>query len=594
MRWAIAAVATAAVVGLATGWLVRGPAPQVTPEVTRFTLELSGRNLSAMPAFSPDGARLAYLTQGDSSAELNTFRSSTFSTSLVVRRLDRFEPELVVVPLGKMSAWINAPFFSPDGQWLAYVTADGLEKVRLDGDGTPIRIEVDPPPGAVLGASWGSDDYIVFTPDVGLGLSRVSASGGAAETLTEVDREKGETVHAYPHVLPNGRAVIYSRLTSEGFTTAVYDMDRRESTDLFTSAARVQYVSSGHLVFASGGSLSAVPFDAEQVRITGQPFPVLADVYVSQFAGADIGWFAASRNGSLSAVRREAVDAQMLTLVNRDGSVDRVLTGTSGLGPRFSPDGGLVAYTDGFHTWIYDLAAGTADPLVTGPANFVPRWSPGGEQIALGSYASGPSNIVVVSIGTDASPTTLLERDFRQYPQSWSPDGRFIAYVEAHPTRGSDIWTLDVQSGKATPVLATEFVEGQAEFSPDGAWLAYTSDRTGRFEVYVQGFPESGRPMRVSPDGGYDPIWRTDGKELFFRWGDEFWVVGARPGTNFTFDPPRRLFTYPAAPYSLGSYDVSPDGQRFVVVPRVPVVDRLQVVRNGLWELLGYADARRE
>ena len=127
----------------------------------------------------------------------------------------------------------------------------------------------------------------------------------------------------------------------------------------------------------------------------------------------------------------------------------------------------------------------------------------------------------------------------------------------------------------------------------DGA-RQHTSDRTGRFEVYVQGFPESGRPMRVSVDGGSDPIWRADGKELYFRRGDEFWVVAARPGTNFTFDPPRRLFTYPATPYSLGSYDVSPDGQRFVVFPRVPVVDRLQVVRNGLSELLGYSDARRE
>jgi Tol biopolymer transport system component len=195
-------------------------------------------------------------------------------------------------------------------------------------------------------------------------------------------------------------------------------------------------------------------------------------------------------------------------------------------------------------------------------------WSPDGKRIAFASKKEGPQNLFWQNADGNGGPERLNTSEYAQAPSSLSPDGQLLAFIERNPATGYDIWVLRLSDRKAEPFLRTQFNESAPRFSPDGRWLAYASDESGRPEIYVQPYPGPGGKWKISTEGGMEPVWNRNGKELFYRSGGKMMAVDVATSTSFSADKPRMLFDGPylPTPATLPNYDVSPDGQRFLMI----------------------------
>ena len=271
--------------------------------------------------------------------------------------------------------------------------------------------------------------------------------------------------------------------------------------------------------------------------------------------------------------------------------------------PRLSPDGRRIALGiagQDTQVWLYDLSRDTLTRLtLEGNFNNRPVWTPDGKRVAFVSTQGGPQNLYWQLADGNGAPERLTNDEHTQTPNSWSPDGQLLAFNEINPTAGPDIWVLRLgvpsagsgQVRKAEPFVRTPFNEGAPRFSPDGLWLAYVSDESGRNEIYVQPYPGPGGKWQISTEGGTEPAWNPNGRELFYRSGDKMMAVEIATRTGFAADKPRMLFEgrYQLSPLTASNYDVSSDGQRFLMLkpsePTGAAVTQINVVLNWFEEL---------
>jgi eukaryotic-like serine/threonine-protein kinase len=567
----------AAIAGLAVWNLKPSPSPQ---PVTRTVINLPpGQQLAGLEngpavALSPDGTRLAYVARQGGTQQI------------YLRAMNSLEARPIPDTEGGVS-----PFFSPDGQWVGFFSGGKLKKVSVSGGAALILGDA----AYSGGASWGSQGMIAFTPSPNVSaLQQVPDAGGARRPLSRL--EKGDTSHRWPEFLPGGKAVLFAAgPTAVAFTNAqvaVQSVGTGQQRNL-VQGGMPRYALSGHLVYAKGGSLMAVPFDPQRLEVTGAAVPVVEGVLQSPVAGA--AQYSISATGSLVYVSGGVQATQLrLVWVSRNGAEQPVAAPERAyFAPRLSPDGRRVAVgitESEFQTWLYDLSRETLTRFTfEGNYNPVSVWTPDGKRIAFESNKEGTPNLFWQLADGSGGLERLNTSEYIQVPMSWSPDGKLLAFMEVNPTTGVDIWVLRMGDRKAQPFLRTTFSEGAPGFSPDGRWLAYISDESGRYEVYVLPYPGPGGKWQISTEGGTEPVWNRNGRELFYRNGDKMMAVDITTQPGFAAGKPRMLFEgrYELSPVQSANYDVSPDGQRFLMLKPTEQAapTQINVVLNWFEEL---------
>jgi eukaryotic-like serine/threonine-protein kinase len=587
LPWALAAVLALVLVALIIGNTLRQPLIPTRP-IARLLVNLPPADhlalgLTPVLAMSPDGTRLVYVGNRGGSRQL------------YVRPLDRFEATPIPGTEGA-----ETPFFSPDGQWVGFFADGKLKKVSLSG-GVVMTLCSAP---ENRGASWGPDDTIIFAPSITLGLFRVSAAGGTPRPLTFLDRKKGDLFHRWPEILPGNRAALFTISTggsSDKARIGVLSLETGETTRLVEGGTYARYVPSGHLVYARAGELLAVPFDLKRLEVTGPPVTILKGVSMHPIAGA--AQFSFSGDGSLAYVPGGSkVGERTLVWVDRDGAPQPLPAPQRPyLFPRLSPDGQRLAVSiQGANSglWVYDLGRGTLSRLTESILPPRSNWTPDGKHVTFASAQSGAMDLYWTPADGSGAVERLTTSENFQVPGSWSPDGQVLAFSEADPTTGWDIWMLRLQGDrKPRPFLQTPANESGPLFSPDGHSVAYGSDESGRNEIYVRPFPGPGGKMQISSDGGTEPMWARNGRELFYRNGDKMMVTAVETQPVFAASRPKLLFEghYETGigPFEAG-YDVSPDGQKFLMIKaseQEPAATQLNVVLNWSDELRRLAPA---
>jgi eukaryotic-like serine/threonine-protein kinase len=556
------------------GWLHRPPAePRPVARWTTTLLTsapLDGTGLSV----SRDGTRFAY---GEGTGG---------SRRIWVRMLDRAEGKPIPSAEGGFR-----PFFSPDGQWLAYFTAYGglLKKVPVTG-GTPITLCEGATPA---GGSWGEDGRLIFSGNSG-GLMRVSASGGACETLTKGDRQKGET-HAWPQILPGGQSVLFTagaERSSDSARIAVLDLKSGGIRAVVNGGSSGRYVPSGHLVYMRGGTLFAVPFDLKRLTVTGPETPAVEGLFYNPRGG--LADYAFSDSGLLLYMPDTlAINLRTLEWLDRQGRPQSFSAPPRDyLKVRLSPDAQHAAVAVGSSgsalgdIWTLELERGALTRLTAEGTYTNPVWTPDGKRLVFRYGPFGSRGLQWAPADGSGKPELLLAGPTGA-PDSWTPDGKTLLYES---TGSAHIWTLQPpgSGGDGKPRLLFEpgsFNERDAQLSPDGRWVAYTSDESGKNRVYVRPFPGPGGKTSISIEGGEDPRWSRDGRELFYRDAgkNQLMAVDIQAGPAFHARQPHALFALGNVPW-----DVVPDGKRFLVVkePEASASEaKMQAVVNWFEEL---------
>jgi serine/threonine-protein kinase len=480
------------------------------------------------------------------------------------------------------------PFLSPDGEWLGFFADGQLKKVPLAGGQAVSLCEA----AEARGGSWGLDDTITFASTTHAGLMQVKAAGGESQPITTPDTDQAELSHWWPDALPGGKAVIftvwYGSLETAKIAAQSLETGERK---MLLEGTYPQYVPTGHIVFARERSLWAVPFDAKRLEVTGSPTPVVESPVLARVRGG--ACYAIGSEGSLVYARWNTLGDSTLVWVDRNGVAEPVpVPPRAYRNPRISSDGKLLAVLDGGDRsgdiWIYDIFRGTPIRLTFTGGNQNPVWTPDGKRIAFSSNRSGSWNVFWKPADGSGEAEQLTTGELAPWATSMSPNGKFLAFHQNDPRTSTDIWVLPlVGERRARPFLQTPFVETCAVFSPDGHWLAYESYESGRAEIYVRPYPGPGGKWQVSTEGGIEPMWARNGKELFFRNEGNMMVADITAEEGFTAGNPRVLFDgrrfrsggWPA------NYDVSPDGERFVMVQGQSVDAQLNVVLNWFEEL---------
>jgi eukaryotic-like serine/threonine-protein kinase len=552
-------------------WNLKLTPARPTKPVSRLVITLPpGDQLAALDfpavAISPDGTQLAYVA----------IHSGT--RQIFLRALDSLEAR----PLSGTEG-ANTPFFSPDGQSLGFFAGGKLKKISVSG-GAALALGNAAVP---TGATWSSNGTIIFSPTAASVLLQVSEAGGVPQTLTRLD--KGEVNHGWPQLLPGSRAVLFA--TAGAARIVVQSLSSGERRDLVPGGTAPRYATTGHLIYAQGGNLMVAPFDPQRLQITGAAAPILEGVLQSGFTGGV--QYSLSDTGSLVYVPGGGLAAQRLVWVSRNGTEQALAAPPRGyIYPRISPDGRRVAVSiaeEGNQEWVYDFSRDTLTRLTFGGSlNYNSVWTPDGKRIAFMSNREGTPNIYWQLADGSGGLERLTASEYTQPPRSFSPDGQLLAFAEIDPTTGYDIWVLRLSDRKAEPFLRTPFNESVPSFSPDGHWLAYVSDESGHYEVYVQPYPGPGAKYQISTEGGTEPVWNPNGKELFYRSGDKMMAVDVTTLPSFSVGRPRMLFQGPYLPTAVTFpyFDVSADGQRFLMIkPSEQKPTQIVVVQNWFEEL---------
>jgi len=575
-RWGLilgaGALLLAAVASLAT-WHLKPSLPQ---PVSRFTItlppgqQLAGLDSGPALALSPDGTHLAYVaTQGG-------------TQQIYLRAMDSLEATPVSGTQGAVE-----PFFSPDGQWLGFFADSKLKRISVSGGAATVLGDAAYPHAA----SWGGKDVIAFSSDNSPVLQLLAEAGSTPGTLTPL-KVKGEFLRRWPELLPGGKAVLFSTSANNANWTnaqvGVQIVGSDERRNLIQGGTNPHFAASGHLVYAQAGNLMAVVFDPQRLTATGAAIPV--EQGILQSIGNGYAQYSISATGTMVYVPGSVqARERKLAWVSRNGTEQPLSAPARDYEfPRISPDGRRVAVSivdQETQVWLYDLTRNTLTRLTfEGNFNNTPAWTPDGKRITFESSRAGPTNIFWQLADGSGGLERLTNNEYLNAPTSWSPDGQVLAFHEINPTTQRDIWVLRMGdpspgSGQALsagsaqvrqpqPFLRTPFNEADPRFSPDGRWLAYESDQSGRQEIYVQPFPGPGGKWQISTDGGSEPVWNRNGRELFYRSGDKMMAVDIATQTGFTAGTPRMLFQgpYEKAPIPVSDYDISPDGQRFLMV----------------------------
>ncbi len=571
------AATVAALVFAGLVWFARGEnAPPGDRRVSRFTVDLP-KDQVIVPTFnsnlalSPDGTHLAF---------------TPLPGPVSIRRLDALESHPLEVTTSPN--FRGAPVFSPDGAFISFIEGNSIFswarpflKAALSGGAAVKLADYD----MFHRGDWGADGWIYWTANYPGGIVRIRDSGGPIEPVTELDAKNGERSHRFADLLPGGQAIIYT-VAFDGINSYddaridLWDLNTRARKTLIAGGTSAVYSPSGHIVHARAGKLIAVPFDLERREVTGSPIEILDGVMMSRNTGA--AHFSLSERGDLAYVPGAAEGGKRtLVWVDRSGKAEPVpLPQASYLYPRLSPDGrSLAVEIEGpnHDFYFYDFARTVLSKVTTDGMSHDPVWTPDGKRLAYRSWLFGGMTMWWMNADRSGSPERLAPTGTRQSPVSFSPDGKFLAFDQKDPHTQDDAWILPIGGGGARPVSQSRFGEGSAKFSPDGRWIAYSSDESSRPEIYVQPFPGLGPKIQISNAGGTDPVWRRSGGELYYRADNKMMVVSvAASGPELRASAPKQLWE---GSYSSGSgascgmpgvssasYDVTPDGQRFLMV----------------------------
>lgn len=562
--WIVAALASAMLLAPT----LRRPRPEATRQrlVTRLELSLpAGVDLDASVgqnvAISPDGTQVAVVGVAGGVRQV------------YLRRFDQFEGTAL---RGTQDA--TSCFFSPDGRRVAFASPAGtLKTIGLqDGRVATLATEVN----YAAGGSWGFDDRITFSREGT--LWQIPASGGTPRQLTTVDGATPRRSQAWPTVIDGGRSLLFASATADGRGAT-----QIEALSLATGRRRVVvqsgtfplYAPSGHLIFFGDGVLLAAPFDAAALEVVGSPVRVLESLAVT----AGVPQAALSSSGSL-VFAPDAAAASRLVWVSRQGAEQIIENAPRGYRhPRLSPDGRRIVVEAGGDLWTEDLSRGTFARLTSlGTVDGFPSWLPDGTQIVVRT-TTGMRTIAADGSGRSQPVAATSAVD---YPNSVSPDGQTLAFTKMAAT--GDLFALSLRGApRLLPILQTSAYEAGAQFSPDGRWVTYVSDESRQLQVYVRPFPRGERKLQVSTDGGTQAIWNKNGRELFYRNGNRMMSVAVSATPDLTLSAPQLLFEkrYALGTVTFPNYDVSPDGQRFVMVRDESGSGHLNVVLNWQDEL---------
>jgi serine/threonine-protein kinase len=550
---------------------------------------------------SPGGSRTALAWTADGRSLVFVGRQGGVQR-LYVRALDGEQARVLEGTEGA-----QVPAVSPDGRWVVFWANGAIRRAPVAGG--PVAVVVEGVRAVPTGIACGEDGRLYYD---GPGQVIWSAQPERAATaLTK--RLDADVAHVLPHLLPGGRALLYTvrhRARTWGDEEVVaHVFATGERKLLLHDAADGRDVASGHLVFLRRGTLFAVGFNLSRLSVRGTPVPALDGVTQALTSGhsgdmTGAGQFGVASTGSLAYIRGAVVPHRDFELVafDRQGRVTPLGAPTRSYSPglRLSPDGRHLAVSiEGLMEtglWLYDRGRSTLSKLTSGGEALWPRWTPDGQHLAFSWLSEGVFHIAWQRADGTTPPEVLAPGD--AWPSSWSPDGRHLTVV-----KDGDIWVATVENGKATlqPLARTPEAELWPEFAPDGRWLAYGSNVSGRFEVYVQPCPGPGPRQQVSLDGGESPAWSPTGRELFFlslpgaEGKRQMMAVDLLPGRSLSLGRPRPLFAFSEPPLRLRCVavrccDVAPDGQQFFTVraaPTAPIppVTHIQLIQNWTEEL---------
>jgi Tol biopolymer transport system component/predicted Ser/Thr protein kinase len=517
-----------------------------------------GGNLGGGFAISPDGQNVAFIgvVKG--------------KTGLWVRPLDAANARLI---RGSESA--SRPFWSPDSRSIAFGTGSVLQRVDLSRETISKICDVR---GVYSGGSWSDDGRILFViRDVG--IFQVPASGGSPAQVTAIDLTHGEHGHGNPLALPGGH-FLYQLMTQESQSQEVYAASLAKSAEkirLLANAFQVQYASAGngedYLLWIRDQTLVAQRFNTEKLQLIGEPRPIVDPVATASIGGRSLIY------GSDIALRQ-------LKWLDRKGK-ELGLLGEPGPWAfnRISPDGRRVATTRVGRLWLVETGRGVAS-LLTSTGGLNPLWSPDGRTVL---FSRLPGIIYRINADGSGKEEPVTESTERRYATDWSRDGRFVIYTEEAQERGRDLWVLPVTpdgrlepGAKPRPFVREPLDQHVARFSPDTRWVAYQSNESGQWEVYVRSFPEAREKLHISTAGGDNPQWGAGGHELFYRSreGKLMVVTLKSSGTSLDASLPRELFTLPPSLPGPTPYEVTADGQRFLVSDVAANSEPLNVIVN--------------
>ena len=428
--------------------------------------------------------------------------------------------------------------------------------------------------------SWSDDDVIYFFSEGG--LCRVPAAGGDVEHLgIEFD-----SIRSYLQVLPGGKAVLISSLNDGAVHVS---LETKEKKVLVKDVRYARYVPTGHLVYVRAGAIEAVPFSLATLEVTGPPVPVLEKVLSDSVYGS--AQFAFSNDGLLVYIPGGDTGKSKPVWIDREGKAQPLAMPAQIYGtPKLSPDGKrLVILVQELRSnvYIYDIAKGMATKLTLEGNNTAPVWTPDGKKVVFCCRKEAEKEWSLLLAPADGSgeAESLFSSQHGLSPTSWSPNGKRLA-LHSHDL---DIYVLSLDGPRELePVLTTDFTEFFAAFSPDGQYIAYTSNKDGSFHIYVCPYPAMDWIKRISHEFGEEPIWSANGDELFYRNRDKWMVVSISTEPEFAAGTPQVVFEGPYINVGGLSYDVAPDGQRFLVL--LPEYDdskvrELHVVTNWFEEL---------
>ncbi|HEV8376091.1 MAG TPA: protein kinase [Candidatus Polarisedimenticolia bacterium] len=528
-------------------------------------------------SLSPDGKTLAFVSAAADGRKQIWLRNLSEIAARPVRETD--------------GAWY--PFWSPDGQTLGFFADNKLKTIDLRG-GSP-RTLADAPSGR--GGSWSRAGVILFAPNISSPILRISSDGGKAQPVTTYD-PKSEVTHRWPVFLPDGRHFLYvSRGRTEGSINVgrlmLGSLDERRSSMLIEDASNGLYVQPGYIIYGRSANLYARRFDPASLKLSGQPVPIVTDK-MSYWEAKNFIPFAASDDGTLVYLP-ESIRPTEMRWYDRQGRLLGSL-GPAGflLTPRVSPDGRKVAYVQGDSPhalndiWIRDLEFNRAFRLTQQSGLYsTPTWAPDGDQVAFLCQPKGTQDLCVTSLSSGGETRMLYASSTWKSIGSWMPDGKGVLFASQDPQTDQDLMLLaDKEKGNPTIVLRTPFAEDDPKVSPDGHRMAFTSNQTGRTEVYVRNLAGTSGQWQVSTDGGWQPRWRSDGKELIYAAPDGYvMAVPLQSGGDFRPGAPSRLFLMPE-PSELENpvlEDVTGDGNRFLL--SVPTTSRSSI---GFHSIIGW------
>jgi eukaryotic-like serine/threonine-protein kinase len=470
------------------------------------------------------------------------------------------------------------PFWSSDGKFIGFFSDGKLKK--LDVAREQVQVLCDAPNGR--GGTWNRDGVIVFTPDAfGTGLFRVSASGGSPVEVTKLDTSRFETSHRWPVFLPDGKHFLYlaANFTGKLEFNAIFlgSLDSQEKRLLANSSANAAYAEPGYLVYLRDKALVTQMFDRRRYVLSGEPRTLSDEVlYLPQ---VDRAVFSVSSEDFLITQTGKGASFSQLTWFDRSGKTTGTIA-TPGMynNVRLSPEGHRVATdqtdADGRNVdvWIHELTGNSTVRLTFDPASDqTPIWSPDGKQILFASTRKMGFRLYLKNADGSGSEEEVMDFGVASTVNAWdwSRDGQYVLVK-----KGNELWYLTWPGRVAKPLLQTKWTVGNAQFSPDSRWIAYSSNETGNMEIYVSPFPSGAGKWQVSNAGGQEPRWRQDGKELFYLSADgKMMAVPVKTSGSFEAGSPIALFQthrrQAVSAQDVFSYDVSADGQRFLIDAKV-------------------------